>query len=41
MPDEIKTAWLDHTDALRPLITPESDSECDPDRRARTRQPTD
>lgn len=28
--DEIKELWLDHTDALRGLITPESDSECDP-----------
>lgn len=28
--DEIKKLWLDHTDALRPLITPESDSGCDP-----------
>jgi len=26
---EIKQLWLDHTDALRPLITPESDSGCD------------
>jgi hemoglobin len=30
MPDEIKKLWLDHTDALRRLITPESDSGCDP-----------
>jgi hypothetical protein len=28
--DEIKKLWLDHTDALRPLITPEADSGCDP-----------
>jgi len=27
---EIKNLWLDHTDALRPLITPEADSGCDP-----------
>lgn len=27
---EIKKLWLDHTDALRPLITPEADSGCDP-----------
>jgi len=30
VPDEIKTLWLEHTDALRPLITPESGSGCDP-----------
>jgi hemoglobin len=30
VPDEIKTIWLEHTDALRPLITPESGSGCDP-----------
>lgn len=28
--EEIKTALLNHTDALRPLITPESGSDCDP-----------
>ena len=28
--DDIKKLWLDHTDELRPLITPESDSDCDP-----------
>jgi len=28
--DEIKQLWLDHTDSLRPLITPESDAGCDP-----------
>lgn len=28
--DDIKRLWLDHTDALRPLITPESDAGCDP-----------
>ena len=28
--DDIKQLWLDHTDALRPLITPQSDSGCDP-----------
>jgi hemoglobin len=28
--DDIKKLWLDHTDALRPLITPEADSGCDP-----------
>lgn len=29
VPDEIKSAILQHTDALRPQITPESGSECD------------
>ena len=28
--EEIKLALLRHTDALRPLITPESGSDCDP-----------
>ncbi len=28
--DDIMNLWLDHTDALRPLITPQSDSGCDP-----------
>ena len=28
--DEIKAAWLHHTDSLRPLITPEAGSDCDP-----------
>lgn len=28
--EEIKIALLHHTDALRPLITPESGSSCDP-----------
>ena len=28
--DDIKKLWLDHTDALRPLITPESAGGCDP-----------
>ncbi len=28
--EPIKAAWLDHTDKLRPLITPEPDSACDP-----------
>jgi hemoglobin len=28
--DRIKTAWLDHTDRLRPLITAQTDSACDP-----------
>lgn len=30
IPEEIKAALLRHTDALRPLITPESGSDCDP-----------
>lgn len=30
VPDEIKTIWLEHTEALRPLITPQSGSDCDP-----------
>jgi hemoglobin len=30
VPLPIKEAWLRHTDALRPLITPEADSDCDP-----------
>jgi len=28
--EEIKAAWLNHTDSLRPLITPEAGSSCDP-----------
>jgi hemoglobin len=31
VPDEIKSVILDHTDALRPLVTPEAGSECDPE----------
>ncbi len=27
---EIQTVWLNHTDSLRPLITPEPGSACDP-----------
>lgn len=30
VPEEIKSAMLRHTDMLRPLITPESGSDCDP-----------
>ena len=30
VPDEIESIWLDHTDALRPLITPEAGTGCDP-----------
>jgi len=29
VPDEIKSTILQHTDALRPLITPETGSDCD------------
>jgi hemoglobin len=28
--EEIQAAWLQHTDSLRPLITPETGSDCDP-----------
>src|ERR1043165_3929965 len=28
--EEIQSAWLRHTDSLRPLITPEPGSACDP-----------
>ena len=30
VPEAVKEAWLAHTDALRPLITPEKGSDCDP-----------
>jgi len=30
VPEFIRDAWLKHTDSLRPLITPEADSDCDP-----------
>lgn len=30
LPDDVKKLWLDHTDALRPLITPARDAGCDP-----------
>ena len=30
VPDHIKQAWLEHTDALRHLITPQTGSTCDP-----------
>lgn len=30
VPEEIKAAMLRHTDRLRPLITPETGSDCDP-----------
>jgi hypothetical protein len=28
--EEVKSALLQHTDSLRPLITPEAGSSCDP-----------
>ena len=31
VPDEIRDAWLRHTDSLRPEITPEVGSGCDPE----------
>ena len=30
VPVEIKNAWLEHTDSLRPLVTSDAGSECDP-----------
>jgi hemoglobin len=30
VPDHIKQSWLEHTDSLRPLITAQSGSTCDP-----------
>jgi hemoglobin len=30
VPDHIQVAWLEHTDALRLLITPQTGSGCDP-----------
>ena len=30
VPEKIKNAWLEHTDALRPLITPQNSSDCAP-----------
>jgi hemoglobin len=30
VPDAVKQAWLEHTDSLRPLITSQSGSDCDP-----------
>jgi hemoglobin len=30
VPDAVKRAWLEHTDSLRPLITSQSGSDCDP-----------
>ena len=40
VPPFIRDAWLAHTDSLRPLITPEADSNCDPiAARQRVRRP--
>lgn len=30
VPESIRQVWLEHTDRLRPLITPEAGSTCDP-----------
>jgi len=30
VPESIKEAWLGHTDSLKPLITAQKDSDCDP-----------
>ena len=30
LPEPIINVWLEHTDRLRPLITPEAGSDCDP-----------
>jgi hemoglobin len=30
VPPAVQQAWLEHTDSLRPLVTPERDSDCDP-----------
>jgi hypothetical protein len=30
VPEAVKQAWLEHTDSLRPLITPQLGSGCDP-----------
>ena len=40
VPPVIQETWLAHTDSLRPLITPEADSDCDPiAARERVRRP--
>ena len=31
VPKEIRDAWLSHTESLRPLITRDAGSDCDPD----------
>jgi len=30
VPEAVKNVWLEHTDSLRPLITPDANSDCDP-----------
>ena len=30
VPDEVREAWLSHTEGLRPLITQDAGSDCDP-----------
>ncbi|HEY7317803.1 MAG TPA: group 1 truncated hemoglobin [Candidatus Binatia bacterium] len=37
VPEPIKSAWLAHTDKLRPLITPDESSACDPNALRRTK----
>lgn len=32
VPEHVKHHWLEHTESLRPLITGDSSSECDPER---------
>jgi len=40
VPAPMRDAWLQHTDSLRELITPEADSNCDPiAARQRVRRP--
>ncbi|HWP58428.1 MAG TPA: group 1 truncated hemoglobin [Candidatus Acidoferrales bacterium] len=30
VPEEVRSAWLEHTESLRPLITRDAGSDCDP-----------
>jgi hypothetical protein len=30
IPEEVRSAWLAHTESLRPLITRDAGSDCDP-----------
>jgi hemoglobin len=32
VPEHVKKHWLEHTESLRPLITGDASSECDPDK---------
>lgn len=32
VPDDVQDAWLAHTESLRPLITRDAGSDCDPER---------